>query len=102
STCNIRLLHSFPTRRSSDLWLIKIPNRAPSVAASRSASAKKMFGDLPPSSRDTFFRFDEATPRRISRPVSVPPVNAILSTCNDRSEEHTSELQSRFDLVCRL
>src|SRR5699024_11464690 len=23
-------------------------------------------------------------------------------TCFDRSEEHTSELQSRFDLVCRL
>src|SRR5437868_10120596 len=24
------------------------------------------------------------------------------SPCFDRSEEHTSELQSRFDLVCRL
>src|SRR5207249_8917241 len=24
------------------------------------------------------------------------------SPCGDRSEEHTSELQSRFDLVCRL
>src|SRR5699024_11435615 len=24
------------------------------------------------------------------------------STLDDRSEEHTSELQSRFDLVCRL
>src|SRR5699024_11929521 len=24
------------------------------------------------------------------------------NTCIDRSEEHTSELQSRFDLVCRL
>src|SRR5699024_12195570 len=23
-------------------------------------------------------------------------------TCRSRSEEHTSELQSRFDLVCRL
>src|SRR5699024_11866709 len=23
-------------------------------------------------------------------------------TCSSRSEEHTSELQSRFDLVCRL
>src|SRR5699024_12049909 len=26
----------------------------------------------------------------------------ILSAYNNRSEEHTSELQSRFDLVCRL
>src|SRR5207249_5743605 len=25
-----------------------------------------------------------------------------LSACSARSEEHTSELQSRFDLVCRL
>src|SRR5699024_11810485 len=25
-----------------------------------------------------------------------------LDSCNFRSEEHTSELQSRFDLVCRL
>src|SRR5699024_11549484 len=26
----------------------------------------------------------------------------ILELCEERSEEHTSELQSRFDLVCRL
>src|SRR5699024_12796555 len=29
-------------------------------------------------------------------------VAARASQCNARSEEHTSELQSRFDLVCRL
>src|SRR5437868_9894399 len=27
---------------------------------------------------------------------------AVRSNCAARSEEHTSELQSRFDLVCRL
>src|SRR5699024_12212386 len=27
---------------------------------------------------------------------------AELNSAEDRSEEHTSELQSRFDLVCRL
>src|SRR5437868_7978981 len=32
--------------------------------------------------------------RRASRPASA--------RCGSRSEEHTSELQSRFDLVCRL
>src|SRR5699024_11903763 len=26
----------------------------------------------------------------------------LAVTCSSRSEEHTSELQSRFDLVCRL
>src|SRR5438067_9798227 len=27
---------------------------------------------------------------------------AVVGDAGDRSEEHTSELQSRFDLVCRL
>src|SRR6266704_1559228 len=36
-------------------------------------------------------------PRRSS---NIPPVPARAFTV--RSEEHTSELQSRFDLVCRL
>src|SRR5699024_11842720 len=31
----------------------------------------------------------------------APPYSS-LSICFFRSEEHTSELQSRFDLVCRL
>src|SRR5437868_12613297 len=34
---------------------------------------------------------------------SFPNVDdTSFSKCNRRSEEHTSELQSRFDLVCRL
>src|SRR5207249_11248754 len=34
---------------------------------------------------------------------SYPGAHAIISADNGmRSEEHTSELQSRFDLVCRL
>src|SRR5699024_12316757 len=28
--------------------------------------------------------------------------NSVITINKDRSEEHTSELQSRFDLVCRL
>src|SRR5699024_12173774 len=38
-----------------------------------------------------------ATPRR-AWPGCSPPT----TTTRPRSEEHTSELQSRFDLVCRL
>src|SRR5207249_9641762 len=30
------------------------------------------------------------------------PINVAIHTIPRRSEEHTSELQSRFDLVCRL
>src|SRR5437868_9137736 len=33
----------------------------------------------------------------ITAALTSPPVK-----CHPRSEEHTSELQSRFDLVCRL
>src|SRR6266513_3278888 len=57
-----RDLHSFPTRRSSDLL----------VATARGSAS------FPNS-------------RRLSSAAS-----------KSRSEEHTSELQSRFELVCRL
>src|SRR5438309_11690507 len=45
--------------------------------------------------------FDGALPR--SRTVRIPSVMAFASAkvCA-RSEEHTSELQSQFHLVCRL
>src|SRR5207249_8824018 len=35
------------------------------------------------------------------RPILKPAKSSDKSS-SDRSEEHTSELQSRFDLVCRL
>src|SRR5699024_11842748 len=38
--------------------------------------------------------------------TTFPPPSPTAATCSDgcqmRSEEHTSELQSRFELVCRL
>src|SRR5699024_5153805 len=37
-----------------------------------------------------------------SRPDSLPAPELISPTDDDRSEEHTSELQSRFDLECRV
>src|SRR5699024_12596901 len=88
--------HSFPTRRSSDLY-------GSTVASMRRADSSLR---RPPGSR--------RTPARSS--ASVMDVIAALSTSTDRrgragrkhthyplrSEEHTSELQSRFDLVCRL
>src|SRR5437667_3383781 len=58
-----RDLHSFPTRRSSDL----------------------------PSSSAILTSVTTTSTSALSRPWSA-----------DRSEEHTSELQSHHDLVCRL
>src|SRR6266513_2782032 len=58
---------------------MKIPKSAPSTAASQSASAKKMLGDLPPSSSVTRFRVSAALLTMIF-PTAALPVNAILST----------------------
>src|SRR5579863_635438 len=60
-------------------WLIKTPNSAPSTAASQSASAKKMLGDLPPSSSVTRFNVSAAL-FTIIFPTAALPVNATLST----------------------
>src|SRR5699024_12458930 len=75
----LRDLHSFPTRRSSDLsW------------SSTLASASRSWLQKPSCSLQSV--------------VSVVyTVSGSPSACrSQRSEEHTSELQSRFDLVCRL
>src|SRR5437868_11161872 len=37
-----------------------------------------------------------------THPVGLPVINTGGTGQGARSEEHTSELQSRFDLVCRL
>src|SRR5437868_10218026 len=68
-----RDLHSFPTRRSSDL-------------ASRAGPS-------------TAWTTSRATPRG---PPGRPDSRRSPRAPSSRSEEHTSELQSRFDLVCRL
>src|SRR3712207_8099428 len=82
------------------------------AAASRSASAKTTNGAWPPSSIDV--RLTCAVAAEAScLPTSVEPVKVIFLTsgCSTnslpiarefRSEEHTSELQSRQYLVCRL
>src|SRR5437667_6076105 len=40
--------------------------------------------------------------RKTSRNFPALPRLFLLRACNARSEEHTSELQSHHDLVCRL
>src|SRR5690349_23715882 len=71
-----RVLHSFPTRRSSDLY-----QRSCSAGASMSCSSVTSSGAC-------------------SRSGTAEA--ACLESVRHRSEEHTSELQSRRDLVCRL
>src|SRR5688572_32385484 len=71
STGDPRDLHSFPTRRSSDLWLT--------------------------------VRWSGRRHGRVRHPRRQLPRRQVLALAStDRSEEHTSELQSQSNLVCRL
>src|SRR2546422_8392741 len=44
----------------------------------------------------------ESDCRFLEAPPAVPPLKIFSVTYRPRSEEHTSELQSRLHLVCRL
>ena len=59
-------------------WKVQVCT-APASARSRSASAKTMLGDLPPSSSSVRLRRGAAA-AWIARPTAVLPVNAIMST----------------------
>src|SRR5687768_18131786 len=84
-------LHSFPTRRSSDLkwrnawWRVR---GSPRLSRFHSARMSKTF-------------WSSVRPKRI---VLVTTTSGPSTGCWEfsRSEEHTSELQSRLHLVCRL
>src|SRR5207249_11912811 len=86
--------HSFPTRRSSDL---RRGDRFIDLGDPRSAGLRPRQGTQP---------LDVPHPRRalVQRLSLAPSLRAAARSVlvQLRSEEHTSELQSRFDLVCRL
>src|SRR5699024_11446990 len=83
-------LHSFPTRRSSDLTELARSAMTTTIAA-KTAKPKRREKPLIPKTRSGTYW-----------PYLIPGLAAVLVIIVVRSEEHTSELQSRFDLVCRL
>src|SRR5207247_7800059 len=90
-------LHSFPTRRSSDLGSALYVGTPPPIAVT--PRGKREHADAADKTQ-TISRFSRARPRRGVRLHAGTRVVAVLA--GRRSEEHTSELQSRVDLVCRL
>src|SRR5690349_22790370 len=76
-----RDLHSFPTRRSSDLVAHYVTEDSALDREARLRGNSVYFPD---------------------RAVPMLPIELSTDICSLRSEEHTSELQSRRDLVCRL
>src|SRR5690606_41942905 len=87
------VLHSLPTRRSSDL---NVERPHPSVRASKNRPSSP--GAEPAGST-------AGSPRPADHPIVDRGGSAARRPRPDRrprSEEHTSELQSREKLVCRL
>src|SRR5687768_17909293 len=83
-----RDLHSFPTRRSADLPKRRA-NRAPTGASWPAMNAAIGYAR----------RYPPVGPMRRANPGAPIGVNTGRPI---RSEEHTSEFQSRLHLVCRL
>src|SRR5690606_40542340 len=87
-----RDLHSFPTRRSSDLFA--------NFGLRRNSSAEPFRNET----------IAETVVKHLKRAFYITLMFGILISCSEnktiseiqRSEEHTSELQSRENLVCRL
>src|SRR5207248_9173355 len=88
-SCAHRDLHSFPTRRSSDLTTLELRvsfRRWPVIA-------------------QHLFIFQTAQEFEFAKLLRLEPAGRFELPAKSqkmRSEEHTSELQSPYDLVCRL
>src|SRR5207248_4639295 len=94
--------HSFPTRRSSDLDQLRDLG-IPVVTIDRGlkhASTDLIVADNVPAVRMATQRLIEAGHRNIAFVGGRSEVETG-SERQERSEEHTSELQSPYDLVCR-
>src|SRR5205807_9921646 len=91
-------LHSFPTRRSSDLTR-SFAGCPASLSTTRHATTSKSFWLTHRTSRPTC-----AITSQASAPTCARCWRSSTSTTRSasRSEEHTSELQSPCKLECRL
>src|SRR5207237_10728133 len=85
-----RDLHSFPTRRSSDLEFER--------------TAGVQFVELADGNRKHIRQWlsFEASTNTVAATESAKEEVLALAAEETRSEEHTSELQSHLNLVCRL
>src|SRR5206468_9070843 len=87
---NPPVLRSFPTRRSSDLQ------------RSRVRAGRRHIDRAERHRRRQFRRRDTGRRRQAEEQWHLRRIQRGEQRERDRSEEHTSELQSRSDLVCRL
>src|SRR5690606_39693112 len=97
--CLLLYPHAFPTRRSSDLAALRLLDAVLRRGLPLEAALDSAARDLDrPDDRGLAFAIASEALRRL------PDLDALIdrATKRPRSEEHTSELQSRENLVCRL
>src|SRR5690606_42127559 len=88
-------LPSFPTRRSSDLNSVAVVVASFPDSRRISSGGYLLVDSVPVQETDV-----AKDPQRPIKESYIPGV--IQKQSKNRSEEHTSELQSRENLVCRL
>src|SRR5207248_11557061 len=95
---SLQHLHSFPTRRSSDL---KVVSTQPELVAHHYTEA-----NCPAQTIAYWLKAGTAAANKSANIEAIDQFHrglTLAETLPDmRSEEHTSELQSPYDLVCRL
>src|SRR5207249_10476072 len=102
SRTHTHLLHSFPTRRSSDLGSCASLDGAENEVERQLDRAEWQPTQAAPGARYVGREVcAQCHPRETTAQKSTAMAHALARPA-ERSEEHTSELQSRFDLVCRL
>src|SRR5699024_12267537 len=91
---------SFPTRRSSDLWFNNVETKPGTGYPSGYEDQRRYNGGWRLNRRGKLVLKSGS---KLKKLLSIF-YNPDMPSLDDyyRSEEHTSELQSRFDLVCRL
>src|SRR5207248_10373534 len=96
------LPHSFPTRRSSDLRLSR-GDDTPRARLSRPGREHIPGGFiLKRGAADPLLATGDGIDHQVSiRLLTRDCDEVIRAEVHNRSEEHTSELQSPYDLVCR-
>src|SRR5205807_9062246 len=96
--CDPQSLHSFPTRRSSDLNIKLIDFGIASNAASRRITFAKLSQTM---GTPDYISPEQVKGKRGDARSDLYATGIMLYEML-RSEEHTSELQSPCNLVCRL
>src|SRR5699024_12265356 len=97
-----RNLHTFPTRRSSDLYYYTNPMNREDDSIATGVNKDILSSQLRVTYMNQFGQssmINSYTDSIVHEQISFELIDDGIRV-NYRSEEHTSELQSRFDLVC--